>query len=368
MQIIDNNVDSFSGQKYYLCKMKFGELREQVKNSLGNINLNDFNEAYNEKVEEEIKIDVSREAYDEHLKDANYYGEKPSFEKWSKRKLEWDTKQHSENLSSAKTGDKEKMLLFDIGTENNFISIHVKSIDDFGKITLLDGFRRVLFDTHYLEKNLEKEVYVKVYTGEISNETFLKIMFENNVWKLSSSHDIHVFFDRGYRLFLYGLTGIFLSTESAYQEGREDHFDLLRRYWIGTNTSWFSILKAMKIFTSPVFLDDLKLIDELTKKNLISSRSNDTFCDMLMEELGRERLSGNFKTIGFNDIKDYLEINNKEKEHLEKMCVSGFIENRSKPFIRYFMKIFREGNLYTSKYSAKVVKEFPRGMTKTEAQ
>jgi len=374
LKVIDKNTDEIIKKPYYLCRANFGELVKFVKGKFKDTDFTKFNEAFtgNERIskdEESIYSADFQKEYKEYLEYNSYSSEpKENFEIWKAEHIERKKEYRKEKIQGITNEEQLHNFIFDAATENNFISLYSEDVKVDGSqiglsgtFYLLDGFRRLLFDFDFVEKNYDKEVYVKVYDNQTTDSNMMGIMFHFNLWKFPQG--IGVWLDRGWRFFLFKRLNITL--EKA-------HFHYLDNYLDKGRWGQTDYRLMYKLLTSQKFYDDFTLIDEFIKKKAIlrvetGGNSYNTkdgeFISLFLKYLGKARLKGNFKDILLEDFIKFLDVNVNEVYRIQRMCVRGHYEKVVNKLIASFFEIWFDKvklqKLRDKDLATVVVKEIP---------
>ena len=303
LEVIDTNRDHITNKPYDLYKVNLQELSELIKSKYPKVNFADFNR--------------------DHI---------------SHRNPEYD---HTDK-------EMEDNFIFNASTENNFISIYSEEgIKLTGKFYLLDGFRRLLYDFKNVKKDKDKEVYVKVYDKNTTDQDMMKLMFHMNLWKFPQG--INVWLDRGWRFFIFERLGILVQSESERDDNYNNvgnHFGLLEDYFRCTED--YQVM--YKMITSEIFYDDIALFDTIIKgKTLIGREGKDkkdsNFAWSFASYLGRRRAKGKFDKIEYADLIKLIKVKVNDINKIKKMEVQGFYIKEINSLMVLFFEIMDEPKL-----------------------
>ena len=301
MKLIDSNIDKNINKKYDLFKIKIQDIRELLGSKYKKINMKDFNEG-DDKIKGEYEFDF--------------------------QKIDHEECDIADNIK------------FNAGIENNFITIHKIKNEYF----LVDGFRRLFFDLQTLNRDIDREVYVKIFNEDTSEEDIMKLLCYANLWKYPQG--IEVFLDRGWRLYLSFKLRIRLSNESTYDSKKYyvNHFEALEKYIDGKRYSRNSKYSdVISILSSPRFYDDLKLIDEIIRKK---STPDINHCKDFIKEfcniLGENREESFTKKISKEIYYKFLENESIEVTKIQNMGVRGFYFPRISSLTSKFFGLLKE--------------------------
>lgn len=346
MKVVDEGVDRLTGKPYYLCRENLAELEAYVKKRLGN----DYREFNSDQTE---LIDTKNVVLDEAAIKAEYedyrkWEEKDGGEEFkgkSRKKIKsYETFLAEKHKEAAENqGDKKKrfaaeeskwQFILNNALENGHISLWSEKVmvrgshvDLQGNFYLIDGFLRLLFDFHYTKKQRERDIYVRVYDKRTTDQDVMSMMFHLNLWKMAHSDGPGVWFDRGWRYYIYKRTGIKLDKHLGYLE-----------HYVVSNEYWDTLTEYHKVLTNQKFYDDLKELDKLVaaEDGLIGRGKGDNVIDAIMSLLGRYRLKGNMKDFKAGDLKHFLALNVNEVNKIRKMDVHGYYWPRIQGLIKDF--------------------------------
>jgi hypothetical protein len=355
-KIIDENIDNIIGKKYYLCKINLFELITIVKNKMVDIDISSFNRDFldfnvndyyetdnetpeNKKIRIEAENNVKR--YNGITLTSPYIDDGYTRERIN----------YFSNKSKSIENESEHGFIFNYAIENNFISLYSESFND-GKLEgyfyLLDGYRRLLFDFNTIEKNIDKDVYVKIYTNT-TEQDIMELMFGFNIWKIPQG--IHVWFDRGWRLFIFMHTGIYLS---------QQHFYLLDEY-VGREYINYKTYDAQeKIITSKQFYNDIKIIDYLVNCEKMHHSKGKYFNYEFIEKLGKIRLNGNENYLNVEDWIHFLDLKYEDVDKIKSMTVHGHYNKRIILLVNEFFDMWKNPELIEEMNTEK-----PKSVSKT---
>lgn len=315
LKVLDENTDYIIGKPYLLCKVNLGVLREHLLCLFREHDISQFNSDYSSRPREPIKT-VSREEYDEYVEDS--IGGPASFKEFQERRVKYRLDRYESRRESLFNEESKSQFIYDTATENNFISlysekplVHDDKISFSGRVYLLDGYRRLFYDFNYLDRNLDKDVYVKVYDKRTTDPDMMSLMFHFNLWKIPQG--VSVWFDRGWSFFIYLRTGLKIS------------YGLLREY---LNPRGYGYLSLHKILTNPVFYRDLKLMDDLrNRENYVEDGHRDQhFNNDLLNYLGRKRLDGVEKPLCEEHYRHYLHLHPNEVNKIRSFTSTKYFD------------------------------------------
>lgn len=335
-KIIDENVDNTIGKRYYLCKANLGELIDFVKSQLEGIDVTEFNREFCEfEYNEYYDVDnESEEARKERLKSKT----PEEMTKTPSDSYHFDRSMYLSSRKRYERFEDNNNLIFNVAVENNFISLYFDEFDGEnidGDFYLLDGFRRMFFDLQ-LGRNVNKDVYVKIYTNETTDADMMHLMFSFNLWKIPQGVD--VWFDRGWRLFIYKRLGIKI-VGNIYTQ----HFGYLNVYFGNYRYySKYDYLELLHLVTSSQFYNDIQIIDALVDEKLTRCSQDNAFNELFLLKLSQKRLAGNENELNLDDWLHYLKVEWKEVDKINKMSVAGFYEKRIQNMVNEFFKIWED--------------------------
>lgn len=335
-KVIDENVDNVIGKRYYLCKANLGELIDFVKGQLDGIDVTEFNQDFHEFEYDEF-YDVDHETEEEREERLN--PKKKTLEQLtepSSSSYNFDRSRYLREKNEHMKFEDINNVIFDVAVENNFISLYFDNFNDktfSGDFYLLDGFRRMFFDLQ-MGRNLDKDVYVKIYTKDATDIDMMHLMFSFNLWKVPQGVD--VWFDRGWRLFIFKRLGIKLTGDKFGQ-----HFGYLNVYFGNYKYNVkYDYLKLLKLVTGEQFYNDIRIIDALVDESLMRFSQGNVFNELFLYKLSQKRLDGNENDLNLDDWLHYLKVEYKEVDRINKMSVAGFFEKRIQNMVNEFFKIW----------------------------
>lgn len=310
-KVIDRNIDSIIEKKYYLCKVNFGDLVKFVENQFKGIDFEKFN-------------------YDfcEFIKNDYYENDNESVEDKNKRlgdvgKLKFDNFNYENYFNERREYFRQKdvvdekivmnKFIFNNGIENGFISLYFDNFNGEnyeGNFYLLDGYRRILFNLE--DENLDREVYVKIYDGTTSDVDLMRVMFGFNFWKIPMG--VKVWFDRGWRLFLFKRLGIELG---------KFHFNYLNVYLDKYNYGEKDYIEQEKLVTGNQFYNDMKIIDYLVNSEKMNFSQGYYFNEVFIYKLSKIRLNGNNNKLNIEDWIHFFDLSYGKVNVIKKMSVKG---------------------------------------------
>lgn len=311
IKIIDSNHDIL-GNEYFLTKINLKFLSDLLKEKWKDINFEQFNENYNNEHYQLIDKKI-----------------KPIYQNQEKWALE--------NINN-----KEELnnFIFNTAIENGFISLNVPgfngSIDVDTKLYLIDGYRRLLYDFRFIERNLNQNVYVKLYTENLSAIDSSKLLFHLNLWKMNKDHGYFggqinkskVWFDRGWRFFIYLKYGLMFNDWLFY---------LLDRY---INIEKMYYLDVYKIISNERFIFDLAQLNDIS---LTKYEHNDVILkSVIANVLGKRRLNGDEFRFLLKDFDKFYKLKLNDMIKISEMTRTSSIENKLYGLVKEFFNIISD--------------------------
>lgn len=356
-KVIDKNTDYIINKEYYLCKVNLADLITFVKEKLGDIDFDQFNQRFTKfDIDEYYEIDNEPEK-NKRIRETRIY------DMWNETKeirleREENDKYYDErhnyffNKERKLKSESNQKFIYENSTENNFISLYSEYFDGKkfdGKFYLLDGYRRLLFNFNLFERNTNKDVYVKIYTNTTTDQDIMKLMFNFNMWKIPQGVD--EWFDRGWRLFIYMRLGI---------EFTQQHFYHLDRYVGDYYIKYRDYSEQETIITSSQFYNDLKAIDYLINCEKMHHDKGKHFNYQFIEKLATIRKNGNVNELNIEDWIYFLDLKYQDVDKIKSMGVHGHYVKRIDSLVNDFFKIWENPKLIEEMKNKK-----PKGTTKT---
>ena len=198
---------------------------------------------------------------------------------------------------------------------------------------LMDGFNRLFTD--YGQIKVDCPVYLKVLTDKLPDNHLMWIMFNLNMWKLSShmgEFRIHDFLDRGFRLFLYSKFGIKFYNHRGYddyqlgikRERNEDDINVLDKYFVRERdyAGYFKldIDELAVLFSRKNIVNDIKEI--INSNNYLEKPFNnyEDFLHGFIMFMTEMRIKGDDGEYKFQTYLDKLYEDKKFFKKLQGMC------------------------------------------------
>ncbi len=207
----------------------------------------------------------------------------------------------------------------------------------------MDGFNRLFTD--YGDINSDTKVYLKVITSKLKDYELIKVMIHLNLWKLYAQYhefNTHMFFDRGFRLFLHKKFGIKIYTYKDYDKRTRDNDDFeILDYYFRDEKSYsgnhkYDYHKLLKVFMNEKIIDDLKEI--INSNNYLKQPFNhyESYLRSFVMFLSRRRLKGDIADYKF---KDFLDILYKDEKYFERLQTRTWTDVTRQSLFKFFQEI-----------------------------